>query len=55
MRKNIWKYLIGIASLSLLSACSLFNMNKSYSYTLNAQDTAIIAPLFNQTQTYCLG
>ncbi|MDC9769038.1 T6SS immunity protein Tli4 family protein [Proteus mirabilis] len=55
MTKNGWKYLIGIASLSLLSACSLFNINENYSYTLTAQDTAMIDTLFNQTQPYCLG
>lgn len=39
--------------LSVLSACSV--ANKTYTYSLNEKDVAVIDSLFNKTTTYCLG
>ncbi|SUC25279.1 Uncharacterised protein [Providencia rustigianii] len=37
----------------VLTACSV--VNRSYSYTLNEQDSAVINSLFDDAPSYCLG
>ncbi|WP_265498287.1 T6SS immunity protein Tli4 family protein, partial [Providencia rustigianii] len=53
MKKQIIIASLGALLLMVLTACSV--ANRSYSYSLNEQDSAVINSLFDDAQTYCLG
>lgn len=44
---------LGLILLGVLAACSV--PNKTYSYSLNEKDSAVINSLFDDAPTYCLG
>ncbi|HHR6080061.1 TPA: T6SS immunity protein Tli4 family protein [Providencia alcalifaciens] len=53
MKKQIIITSLGALLLTVLTACSI--PNRTYSYTLNKQDSTAINTLFDNAPTYCLG
>ena len=53
MKKQIIIIALGAFIFSVLTACT--GLNKTYSYSLNEQDPAVINSLFDDAPTYCLG